>query len=79
MLLLLRKAHHLILYGRTITRPDTLYNTGIERGTIEATTDHLVGSLVGIGDMAGDLGTVYRCCVSGERLWRVIARLRLEN
>ena len=57
---LLRKAHHLVLDRRTITRPNTLDPAAIHRRLVQIRPDNVMCLRVRVGDPAGDLFHVER-------------------
>src|SRR6266516_3890054 len=55
MPLLIGKAHNLIFNGGTIARTNTLDYAGIKRGAVQVVTNDLVGTLVSMYQIAGQL------------------------
>ena len=80
MLVTIGKTHHFIFDRRAITRSDPFNHPGIHWATIEVITDHVVGFLVGIRDIARYLLRMLRH-VTHEREDRhgVITMLRRQD
>ena len=60
MLIPVGKAHHFVFDRRAIAWADPFDHASIHRATIEIITDHLMGFLVGVGDVARHLAWMLR-------------------
>jgi hypothetical protein len=70
-----------VLDAGTIPSPHPLDDTGEERGTIHCTPNDLVGSLVGVSDVAGHLGQrrPFASIFKGKERGRNISPLDFET
>ena len=65
MPVLIRKLYHLILNGRTVTRPGSLYDSRIDRRPVQIIADNLMRFLICVSQPAGhlvDLHILRICC-----------------
>ena len=59
--------HHLILDGRAVSGTGSLYNSRIDRRSVQIGTDDLMGFFIGIGKPAGNLRLLNTFRIRGKR------------
>ena len=77
---LVGEAHHLVLDGRAVARPDAFDDAGVHRRAVQAGADDFVGALVGVGDVARHLARVLVGAAQiRKHRHRIVAGLRLAD
>jgi len=77
---LVREASDLVLDRRAVTRTNPFDHPGVHGAAIQVVADHIVGTLVGMGDVAGHLAWVLAGIADKrEDRARIIAVLRLHH
>ena len=77
---LVGKTGDLVLDRRAVTRPNPLDHPGVHGAAIQVVADHLVGELVGMGNVAGHLTRVLAGVADeGEDRARIVAVLGLHH
>ncbi len=80
MLVTIGKAHHLVFDRRAVAWPDPLDHPGVHRAAIEVIADHVMGFLVGVGDVARHLARMLvNATHEREDRQRVITMLLGQN
>jgi len=71
----LRETDNLVFNRRAVTRPDTGNFSAKKRGSADVGPNNFMGTLIGIGNPAGQGGTIVNVIVNKRKRFRLIAVL----